>query len=105
MTRAFRLPALVAMTGNGLVQLVVRAGNAALAIVVIGPQKRRCGEHQKASQRCGSKRGFPEEGIAQTMSHRYCVLLGSFRFLPGTSLKNLGNQGVVVCSKLNTRKS
>ena len=45
MTPAFGLPALAAMMLNGLVQPVVRARNAALAIVVIGEQMRHSGEH------------------------------------------------------------
>jgi hypothetical protein len=45
MTPAFGLPALVAIMLNGFVQPVVRAHNTALAIVVIGAQKRRSGEH------------------------------------------------------------
>jgi hypothetical protein len=52
---------------NGFVEPVVRARNAALAIV-IGAQTRRCGKHQKASQRrCGECR-FSEERIFRTMS-------------------------------------
>jgi hypothetical protein len=45
MTPAFGLVAPVAMTFYGFVQPVVRARYAALAIVVIGAQKRRSGEH------------------------------------------------------------
>ncbi|MGZ4812245.1 MAG: hypothetical protein ACXVY9_09255 [Terriglobales bacterium] len=78
MTPAFGLPAPVAMMLNGFVQPVVRARNAALAIVVIGAQERRSGEHQKASQRCRSKCRFPEEPMVQTMSHKGWVLLDVF---------------------------
>jgi hypothetical protein len=49
MTPGFGLPAPVAIMINGCVQPVVRARDAALAIVVIGAQKRRSGEHQKGS--------------------------------------------------------
>jgi hypothetical protein len=45
MTPALGLLALVAMMLNGFVQPVVRARNAALAVVVIGAQTRRSGEH------------------------------------------------------------
>jgi hypothetical protein len=45
MTPAFSLRAPVAMMLNGFVQPVVGARNAALAIVVIGAQKRRSREH------------------------------------------------------------
>jgi hypothetical protein len=70
MTSAFGLLAPVAMMLNGFVQPVVRARNAALAIVVIGAQTRRSGEHQKASQRCCGKCRFPEEPMVQMISHR-----------------------------------
>jgi hypothetical protein len=49
------------MTRNGLVQLVVCTRNAALAIVIIGAQKRHGGEHQKASQGCRRKCRFSRE--------------------------------------------
>ena len=45
MTPAFGLFAPVAMMLNGFVQLVVRARNAALAIVAIGAQTWHSGEH------------------------------------------------------------
>ena len=45
MAPAFGLVAHVAMMLNGFVQPVVRAHNAALAIVVIGEQTRHSGEH------------------------------------------------------------
>ena len=51
MTPTFGLPAPGAMMLNGFVQSVVRASNAALAIVAIGAQKRRSREHEKTSQR------------------------------------------------------
>jgi len=44
-TRVLGLPALESMPGNGLVQLVVRARHAALAIVFVGAHQRHCGEH------------------------------------------------------------
>jgi hypothetical protein len=69
-TSAFGLVAPVAMTLNGVVQTVVRPGNAALARVAISVQKRRSGKHQKACQcRCGEC-CFSEERIVQTMSHK-----------------------------------
>jgi hypothetical protein len=58
MTPAFGLLAPIAMMLDGFVQPVVRARNAALAIVAIGTQ-RHSSEHQKASQRRGSKCRFP----------------------------------------------
>lgn len=45
MTPAFGLLAPVAMVLNGFVEPVVRARDAALAIVAISPQSRHCGEH------------------------------------------------------------
>jgi len=39
-TGALGLPALIAMMGNGLVELVVGVDNAALAIALIGPDRR-----------------------------------------------------------------
>jgi len=45
MTPAFGLLAPIAMMLNGFVQPVVRARNAALAIVAIGAQERRSSEH------------------------------------------------------------
>jgi len=45
MTAAFGLLAPIAMMLNGFVQPVVRARDAALAIVVIRPQRRHSGEH------------------------------------------------------------
>ena len=51
MTPAFSLRAPGAMMLNGFVQSVVRASNAALAIVAIGAKKRRSAEHKKTSQR------------------------------------------------------
>jgi hypothetical protein len=59
MTPAFGLLAPVAMVLNGFVQPVVRARNTALAIVAIGAQGRRSGEHQKASQRRCRECRFP----------------------------------------------
>ena len=44
-TRVLGLPALESMPGNGLVQPVVRACYAALAIVFVGAHQRHCGEH------------------------------------------------------------
>src|SRR6266404_5417749 len=78
MTPAFGLLAPIAMMLNGFVQPVVRARNAALAIVAISAQERRSSEHQKAKQRrCGECR-FPEERIVQTMSHRCSFLPDRF---------------------------
>ena len=45
MTPAFGLLASIAVMLNGFVQPVVRARNAALAIVAIGAQRRYSGEH------------------------------------------------------------
>jgi hypothetical protein len=45
MTPAFGLLASIAMMLNGFVQPVVRARNAALAIVAIGAEGRYSGEH------------------------------------------------------------
>jgi hypothetical protein len=45
MTPVFGLLASIAMMLDGFVQPVVRARDAALAIVVIGPQRRHSGEH------------------------------------------------------------
>lgn len=45
MTPAFGLLAPIAMMLNSFVQPVVRARNAALALVAIGAQGRRSGEH------------------------------------------------------------
>lgn len=50
--RAIGLPTLVAMVLDGFVQLVIGVRNASLAIVVIGPQLRRAGEHKKTGQCC-----------------------------------------------------
>jgi hypothetical protein len=58
-TRVFGLPALIAMMGNGLVELVICVDDAALAIVVIGADQRRPGEQQECRDCCGCKRrGF-----------------------------------------------
>jgi hypothetical protein len=61
MTRVCSLPALVAMPCHGLVQFVICACNAPLAIVFVGAQKRHGGEHQKAGQHCRSKDRFPDD--------------------------------------------
>lgn len=50
--RAIGLPTLVAVVLDGFVQLVIGVRNASLAIVAIGPQRRRAGEHKKTSQCC-----------------------------------------------------
>lgn len=52
MAPVFGLPTFVTVMLDGLVQLVIGFRNASLAIVVIGPQVRRAGKHEKASQRC-----------------------------------------------------
>jgi len=57
-TRAVCLSALVAISGDGSIEPVVGAGNAALAI--ISARKWGCRKHQEGSQRGCSKR-FPEE--------------------------------------------
>jgi hypothetical protein len=61
MTRVCSLPAPIAKPCNGSVQSVIRARNAPLAIVFVGAQKRHGGEHQKASQHCGSQDRFPDQ--------------------------------------------
>jgi len=76
MTPAFGLVAHVAMMLNGFVQPVVRAHNAALAIVVIGEQTRHSGEHYKASQRRCSPAivphtHVPHEPAAQSLPCAY----------------------------------
>jgi hypothetical protein len=60
-TRALGLPALVAMPCHGLVQFVICACNAPLAIVFVGAQKGHCREHQKAGQHRRSEDRFPDE--------------------------------------------
>lgn len=60
--------ALVTVTRHGLVEFMVSVRNAALAIVVVGAQKRRCGEHEKGSQRSCSER-FGKHEIGPEMSH------------------------------------
>ncbi len=52
MAPVFGLPTFVAVMLDGLVQLVIGFRNASLAIVVIGPQVRRAGKYEKASQHC-----------------------------------------------------
>jgi hypothetical protein len=49
------LAALPAMTGGGLVEFVVGAGDAALAIVVVGLERWRGDEHQERGQSRGCK--------------------------------------------------
>lgn len=61
MARVCRLPAPIAMPGNGLIESVICARDAALAIVFVGAQKRHGGEHQKAGQHCRRKDRFPDE--------------------------------------------
>jgi hypothetical protein len=56
MTGVFGLPALPAMAGNGLVEVVIGARHAALAIVVVGAQHGRSSKHQKRCQRRGCQR-------------------------------------------------
>jgi hypothetical protein len=55
------LPAPIAMPCNGLIESVIRACNAPLAIVFVGAQKGHCREHQKASQHCRRKDRFPDQ--------------------------------------------
>ena len=55
------LPAAVAVVGNRLVKFVVGAGDAALAIVLIGAHEGRCGEYQKGCERDGSQRLCSEQ--------------------------------------------
>ena len=79
-TPAFRLPAPPAMALNCFVELVVRARNPALAVVVIGAQAGHSSEHEKA-QRCCRKCGLPEEQIVPLVLHRCRVLLDRCQFL------------------------
>ena len=71
---ALGLAALPAVTGSGLVEFVVGAGDAALAIVVVRLQ---CGCGNKQQER-GQGRGCQESGFESWSvwdSHRYSVLL------------------------------
>ena len=61
MARVCSLPAPIAKPCNGSVQSVIRARNAALAIVFVGAQKGHCREHQKAGQHCRRKDRFPDD--------------------------------------------
>jgi hypothetical protein len=55
------LPAPIAMPCNGLIESVIRACNAPLAIVFVGAQKGHCREHQKAGQHRCSQDRFPDQ--------------------------------------------
>ena len=61
MPRVCCLPAPIAMPCNGLIESVICARDAALAIVLVGAQKRHGGEHQKAGQHCRRQDRFPDE--------------------------------------------
>jgi len=61
MARVCSLPAPIAKPCNGSVQSVIRARDAALAIMFVGAQKRHGGEHQKASQHCRRQDRFPDQ--------------------------------------------
>jgi hypothetical protein len=79
MARVCSLPAPIAKPCNGLIESVICARDAALAIMFVGTQERHCSEHQKAGQHCRRQDRFPDQGIVQTMLHRYGTLLDSFQ--------------------------
>lgn len=75
MTRFGRLPALIAMMLNGLVQAVIGMGNPALAII-IGVQLGNSRKRYKAGQCNRGQRPLPQKHPHPSILHKNSFLLG-----------------------------
>ena len=76
MARMVRLPAVPAVALNGFVQLVVRLGDTALALIrVIGEGTRRCSERQKAKERGGCEQRPAQKPFLSQMNRHVLSIL------------------------------